>query len=198
MLTSVLLFTLNPSGCNTAFQSFDCTTQFDTMLTMNPASMTNHQRIGSVSNSHAGREFEAEARAYFAQQENLHLLPSFSVAIGVAGTKKPHSFDLGNQEQAVLVECKSHNWTVTGNMPSAKVTVWNEAMYYFHLAPVHFKKILFVLEARHERQTETLAEYYVRTNGHLVPEGVVILEYNPHSKVGRYVIARARPQDKRR
>jgi len=95
--------------------------------------MTNHQRIGAISNAHAGREFEAEARAYFVQREGLNLSTSFSVPLGVAAARKLHSFDLGSEEHAVLVECKSHNWTVTGNMPSAKVTVWNEAMYYFHL-----------------------------------------------------------------
>ncbi len=72
-------------------------------------------------------------------------------------------------------------------MPSAKVTVWNEAMYYFLLAPEHFRKILFVLEARHARQHETLAEYYTRINGHLIPRDVSILEFNPSLKSARYV-----------
>jgi len=149
--------------------------------------MTNHQRIGSISNAHAGREFEADALAYFAQKEGLLLTPSFSVSLGVNNLRKSHRFDLGSNESAVLVECKSHNWTDTGNMPSAKVTVWNEAMYYFHLAPEHFKKILFVLEARHDRQPETLAEYYVRINGHLIPKDVIIIEFNPVSKSARHV-----------
>ena len=26
-----------------------------------------------------------------------------------------------------------------------KITVWNESMYYFHLAPSVFRKVLFVL-----------------------------------------------------
>ena len=149
--------------------------------------MTNHQRIGVVSNAHAGREFETEALAYFAQVEGLHLSPSFPVLLGVSTKKKSHCFDFGSHDPAVLVECKSHNWTVTGNMPSAKVTVWNEAMYYFHLAPAHFRKILFVLEARHTRQTQTLAEYYLRTAGHLIPEGVSIIQYDVTAKKGRHV-----------
>jgi hypothetical protein len=149
--------------------------------------MTNHQRIGAISNAHAGREFEADALAYFAEKEGLNLSPSFSVQLGVNNLRKSHRFDFGSENPAVLVECKSHNWTDTGNMPSAKVTVWNEAMYYFHLAPDNFRKILFVLEARHSRQPETLAEYYVRVNGHLIPSGVSIIEFNPVSKVARYV-----------
>ncbi len=149
--------------------------------------MTNHQRIGAISNAHAGREFEVDALAYFANEEGLSLTPSFSVSLGVNGLRKPHRFDFGSNESAVLVECKSHNWTDSGNMPSAKVSVWNEAMYYFLLAPEHFRKILFVLEARHTRQLETLAEYYVRINGHLIPKGVSIVEFNSISKSARYV-----------
>jgi hypothetical protein len=150
--------------------------------------MTNHQRIGAISNAHAGREFEELALTYFAKQEGLRLVPSLVVPLG-HGHKKEHRFDLGSIDPAVLVECKSHNWTVTGNMPSAKITVWNEAMYYFHLAPAHFRKILFVVEARHMRQRETLAEYYVRINGHLIPEGVSIVEFNPESGGARCVLA---------
>jgi hypothetical protein len=150
--------------------------------------MTNHQRIGAISNAHAGREFEVAAREYFERVEGLQLKPAFSVSLGVPGTPtKRHRFDLGSEDPALLVECKSHNWTVTGNMPSAKVTVWNEAMYYFHLAPKHFRKILFVLEARHNPQSVTLAEYYTRINGHLIPSDVTIFEYDPSKKDGRYV-----------
>jgi hypothetical protein len=149
--------------------------------------MTNHQRIGAISNAHAGRAFEEDAKSYFSQNEGLVLDVSFSVPLGVSELRKSHRFDLGSIEPSVLVECKSHNWTDSGNMPSAKITVWNEAMYYFHLAPDSFKKILFVLEARHVRQRETLAEYYVRINGHLIPNGVSIIEFNPISKSARHI-----------
>jgi hypothetical protein len=151
--------------------------------------VTNHQRIGSISNAHAGREFEALARTYFSTFEGLHLQPSFPVNLGHAGRTKSHRFDLGSQDPAVLVECKSHNWTVSGNMPSAKVTVWNEAMYYFHLAPSHYRKVLFVLDARHSRQGQSLAEFYLRTCGHLIPPGVSIAEYNLETQTVRHVTA---------
>lgn len=150
--------------------------------------MTNHQRVGAVSNAHVGREFEADARGYFFRAEGIQLTPSLSLNLGVSGVEpKAHRFDLGSYQPAVLVECKSHKWTATGNMPSAKVTVWNEAMYYFLLAPANFRKILFVLEARHPRQSKSLAEYYVHINGHLIPRDVSILEYNPTTLTGRYV-----------
>jgi hypothetical protein len=103
---------------------------------------------------------------------------SFPVPIGHGDSKKIHKFDLGSESPAILVECKSHNWTVTGNMPSAKLTVWNEAMYYFYLAPSHYRKVLFVLDARHERRDHSLAELYARTCGHLIPPKVEIIEYS--------------------
>ena len=100
-----------------------------------------------------------------------------SVQIGVSD-KKDRKFDLGSDEPPILVECKSHRWTTGGNVPSAKMTVWNEAMYYFHLAPKRYKKVLFVLRDFSSRRSESLAEYYVRNHSHLIPDDVKILEYD--------------------
>jgi hypothetical protein len=141
--------------------------------------MTNHQRVGAISNAHAGREFEDQACVFFAKTEGLNLQRNLSVPLGIGSLKKAHAFDLGSQAPPVIVECKSHNWTETGNMPSAKVTVWNEAMYFFHLAPPHFRKVLFVLWASHATKKETLAQYYLRLYSHLIPQGVSVIEYNP-------------------
>ena len=90
------------------------------------------QRVGSISNAHVGRDFEVIAQSFFLEQ-GLHLYPGHFVEVGVGPTKKPHAFDLGCSEQMVIVECKSHRWTAGHNIPSAKLTVWNEAMYYLSL-----------------------------------------------------------------
>lgn len=87
-------------------------------------------------------------------------------------------FDLGSSSPPVLVECKSHRWTSGGNVPSAKITVWNEAMYYFHLAPPEYRKIMFVLRDYSDKRKETLAQYYIRNHGHLIPDDVEIVEFN--------------------
>lgn len=136
---------------------------------------SNFQRIGSVSNTQAGNDFEATARAFFAQQ-GISLVKNFSVPVGVGEAKKLHRFDLGSESPPVLVECKSHTWTQGGYMPSAKMTVWNEAMYYFHVAPAFYRKISFVL--KHSRREQSLASYYLKTHGHLVPEGVELWEFD--------------------
>jgi hypothetical protein len=78
----------------------------------------------------------------------------------------------------VLVECKFHEWTITGNSPSAKMSTWNEAMLYFMLVPKDYTNILFVKSSSHNKKKETLAEYYCRTYSHFIPENVEIWEYN--------------------
>jgi hypothetical protein len=50
--------------------------------------------------------------------------------------------------------------------PSAKLSVGNEAMYFFHIAPLHFRNILFVLE--HSWRDLSLASQYLKTYEHMV------------------------------
>lgn len=135
-----------------------------------------NQRIGSVSNSHVGADFERIAMEFFAKQQIL-LTYDFAVELGIS-RKKIHCFDLGASSPKVIVECKSHRWTAGANVPSAKMTVWNEAMYYFHLAPQEFRKILFVLHHRRNNEGESLMSYYKRTYYHMIPNEVEFLEWD--------------------
>jgi len=135
------------------------------------------QRIGSKSNAHAGRDFEIAAQKFFASNE-LILERGLKIPIGIESITKEHSFDLGCLIQKVIVECKSHKWTLGSNVPSAKLTVWNEAMYYFLAAPKDYRKIMFVLRDFSPKRQETLAEYYIRTYKHLIPHDVEFWEYD--------------------
>lgn len=137
-----------------------------------------YQRLGSDSNTQVGNDFERTARTFFASQ-GVELQPGHPLELGVAAFKKAHAFDLGSASPRILVECKCHRWTRPGdNVPSAKLTVWNEAMYYFLLAPADYRKVLFVLRDLRGSQGESLATYYIRTYGHLIPAGVEIWEYD--------------------
>ncbi|MDO8350988.1 MAG: hypothetical protein Q7S94_07535 [Gallionella sp.] len=140
------------------------------------------QRIGEKANADVGRKFELCAQSYFAAQDvNLEL--NHKVRVGIeGGIKKFHAFDLGCNEKKILVECKSHRWTTGNNVPSAKLTVWNEAMYYFHLAPRNFRKIMFVLH-HCNNQGKSLASYYWDKYKHLVPNDVELWEYDEQKKI---------------
>ncbi len=144
--------------------------------------MNNFQRIGAVSNAHAGKDFEEKAYNYFLNL-GLNVKKEYSVKLGFS-KKKKHRFDLGgvnNNHQEFVVECKSHTWTATENVPTAKLTVWNEVMLYFSLLPPETEKILFVLKHYSKTRDKTLAQYYVCTYGHLIPRGTEIIEYDDNS-----------------
>jgi hypothetical protein len=147
----------------------------------------NFQRKGEKSNADVGRKFELRAQSFFAKQ-GVQLQLNHKVSVGVEGNeKKPHAFDLGCDEKKIIVECKSHRWTTGNNVPSAKMTVWNEAMYYFHVAPHNYKKIMFVLH-HCNNQGKSLASYYSDTYRHLIPSDVELWEYDEHKEVARRVI----------
>lgn len=133
----------------------------------------NNQRIGSKSNAHVGNEFENIALRLLLK-EGLILQKNYKIQLGLE-IKKEHGFDLGND--STLVECKSHTWTNGHNVPSAKLTVWNEAMYYFHLAPAKYKKIFFVLMDYDQKKTRTLLQYYIDNYYHFIPHDVIFYEY---------------------
>ncbi len=135
-----------------------------------------YQRVGSVSNAHVCADFERVALEFFATQ-GISLSRNFRLKIGLS-SKKDHCFDLGTAHEKIIVECKSHRWTAGARVPSAKMTVWNEAMYYFYLAPPDYRKILFVLHDRREEKGESLLAYYKRTYSHLIPEGVEFMEWD--------------------
>ena len=141
--------------------------------------VNNFQRPGAISNADVGSDFETAAQEWFVN-EGVRLQRNYRVEVGLF-KKKERKFDLGSSEPPVLVEFKSHKWTSGGNVPSAKITVWNESMYYFLLAPAGFRKVLFVLRDVSEKRGESLAEYYVRNHSHLIPDDVEILEYDGSS-----------------
>ena len=134
------------------------------------------QRKGADSNAQVGRDFENVAQEYFARQ-GLNLVPNFMIEIGING-HKPHNFDLGDFNPKILVECKAHTWTESDKVPSAKMTTWNQAMYFFYAAPPGFRKILFVLRDFSQKRNETLGQYYIRTNSHLIPLDVEVWEFD--------------------
>lgn len=140
-----------------------------------------YQRKGAKSNYHAGKEFERDAHI-FLSSIGINLITDVKVPIGINIKTKSHTFDLGCLHNNIIVECKSHTWTSSGNIPSAKLTVWNEAMYYFLAAPKGFRKIMFVLYDFNNKRNETLAQHYLRRYSHLVPEGVEFWEYNKSTK----------------
>lgn len=140
--------------------------------------MTNFQRDGSISNSHVGRAFELRAQQVLARH-GLSVSLNHKVLCGLGEIRKSHAFDLGSDDPRVIVECKSQTWTVSGNIPSAKMKNWAEAMFYFHMAPGNYRKIFLVERSIRLGRQETLLEYFRRTQAHMIPSDVEFWELHP-------------------
>jgi len=139
--------------------------------------INNHQRVGSQSNANVGADFENLAKKLIQDKLGINLQKPYPLNIGLLERdSKQHNFDLGNQNY--IVECKSHKWTSGNNIPSAKLTVWNESMYYFLVTPENYKKIFFILKDFSQKRQMTLAEYYIKTYKHLIPKDVEFWEYD--------------------
>jgi len=149
----------------------------------------NFQRNNSLSNTSAGNIFEEIVQNYFKNTFNLELKKYIKVEIGIStrNAKKSKKFDLGI-ENKIIIECKSNSWTEGENIPSAKLTTWNEAMYFFHLTPYGLRK-LFVVELFYsEKHQQSLAQYYISTYGHLIPDDVEFWEFDKTKKIANRLI----------
>ena len=143
------------------------------------------QRKGSISNAHVGSAFEAKARGFFSKK-GLTLKPGIPIKIGING-QKSHRFDLGDEKKKIIIECKAHTWTEGGNVPSAKITTWDQAMFFFYAAPSRYRKILFVQRDYSKKRNQTLAEYYLRTHPHLIPKDVELWEFDEKRGTGKRI-----------
>ena len=134
--------------------------------------------MANCDNPGTGAAFERRVQEFFANR-GLALEPNLAVLIGFGEARKPHKFDLGSAVPPVLVECKCHAWTEGGNSPSAKLTIWNEAMLYFSLVPPEYRKLLVAQKS--VRGSTSLVQHYIERFGHLIPPGVELWEFDPVS-----------------
>lgn len=135
-------------------------------------------------NPKVGREFQYSVKRWF--EENTQLDFELEKKISIGNPAKLHSFDIAERNGRIVVECKCYTWTETGNVPSAKMGFVNEAAFYLSFLPQNVDKTIVMLKATHAKRTETLAEYYFRTNRHLIGK-TKVMEYDVSTKNMRIV-----------
>ena len=126
-------------------------------------------------NPRVGKKFQTDVKNWFENNYKNKFEMERKIAIG--SPAKLHSFDISNEEETIVVECKCYTWTESGNVPSAKMGFTNEAAFYLSFLPENIEKIIVMAHATHPKRNETLAEYYFRTNRHLLGN-IKVLEYN--------------------
>ncbi len=123
-----------------------------------------------------GRTFEHQAADAMAAWLGVPF--HIEVPTPIGDPPKHHKFDLVSHDGRFVAECKCYSWTETGNIPSAKMGFVNEAVFYLSHLPAGTERFVVLRKDEHPRRTETLADYYHRTNRHLLG-GVRVLELDP-------------------
>lgn len=126
-------------------------------------------------NPGVGRHFQELVCSALTQV--YHHTFEIEVNIEIGFPKKSHHFDIANPEHTFVCECKCYTWTDTGNIPSAKMGFINEAAFYLSFLPDTTEKAIVMLRSVHPKRKESLAEYYYRTNKHLLGK-IKMYEYD--------------------
>lgn len=129
-------------------------------------------------NPQIGKAFQIAVKGWFEKHYNIVFDLERKISIG--NPPKLHSFDISDFDEKLVIECKCYTWTETGNVPSAKMGFTNEAAFYLSFLPKETEKFIVMLRAEHAKRSETLAEYYFRTNRHLLGN-INLLEYDMHT-----------------
>lgn len=132
--------------------------------------------MSNSDNPRNGAVFQKQVLNWFEKHFQESFLLEKKLPIG--NPAKDHKFDIVNESGTIAIECKRYTWTETGNVPSAKMGFTNEAAFYLSFLPDSYDKYIVMLKSFHNKRQESLAEYYYRTNRHLLGK-IKIAEYDP-------------------
>lgn len=133
-------------------------------------------------NTGKGRDFQKLAAKILADNFKVAFQIEYQIPIG--NPPKMHKFDLVSDDLRYVGECKNYSWTEGGNVPSAKMGFINQAVLYLLQLPSNQKRFVVMRRDIDEKHAESLADYYYRTNHHLL-NGVFIIEIDVITKVVR-------------
>ena len=138
----------------------------------------------NLNNRCNGMRFQNLVKDWFCKNKGSNFETEIGIHIGCP--PKIHRFDIVNSKKKIAIECKSYSWTETDNVPSAKIDALNVAAFYLSLLPKEYDKYIVILRSISAKRNESLAEYYFRTNGHLIGE-IKIAEYDTKNSVMRVI-----------
>lgn len=146
--------------------------------------------MSNSDNPGKGTEFQKQVQYWFTSKYGIPFHMEVPIPIGSTlidpKEYKNHKFDLANDNHTIVIECKRYTWTESGNVPSAKMGFTNEAAFYLSLLKNAEEKYIVMLKSCTSKRKETLAEYYYRTNKHLLGD-IIIAEYDPSDNEMRFL-----------
>jgi hypothetical protein len=133
-------------------------------------------------NTAKGREFQTKAAEILSRHFGVSFRVEYPIPIG--DPPKEHRFDLVSADLKFIGECKNYSWTEGGNVPSAKMGFINEAVFYLQHLPKERERFIVMRKDTGNARNESLAEYYFRTNKHLL-NGVFVIEIDTETQAVR-------------
>lgn len=140
--------------------------------------------MSNSDNPKIGAAFQKQVQIWLQKHYQKEFVLEKKIAIG--NPPKNHKFDIVDANETMVIECKRFTWTETGNVPSAKIRTINEAAFYLSFLPDPYEKYIVMFKSTHPEKNETLAEYYYRTNHHLLGK-TKIAEYEPRTNTMRII-----------
>jgi len=140
--------------------------------------------MSNSDNPRIGALFQRQVMEWFREQYNTEFILEKKIPIG--NPAKDHKFDIVDAARTKAIECKRYTWTASGNVPSAKMGFTNEAAFYLSFLPDTYEKYIVLLKSCHPKRKESLAEYYYRTNKHLLGR-IIVAEFDPANNTFRVV-----------
>lgn len=134
--------------------------------------------MSNSDNPKNGANFQLKVMEWLIKEYNNEFELEKKIAIG--NPAKDHKFDIVCEAKKMAIECKRYTWTVSGNVPSAKMGFKNEAAFYLSFLSDDYDKRIVMLRSFNSKRQESLAEYYYRTYKHLIGD-IRIFEYDPES-----------------
>jgi hypothetical protein len=126
-----------------------------------------------MNNIKKGRDFQKNAASLLGKYFKVQF--SLEHPIHIGSPPKEHMFDLVSEDGKYIGESKNYSWTKHGNIPSAKMSVLNEAVFYLHYVPKIKKRFVVMRKCMNVKHFKSLAEYFYHTNKHLL-NGILIIE----------------------
>src|ERR1051326_4415828 len=113
------------------------------------------------------KDFETESKSFFETYLRVSLRDQMPLRLP---SGEMHKFDLTSPDETIVIECKSHTWTKSGNYPSAKVTDSQRSVELLRKCKAKRKIIVFQDDLF---GTKSLVEVFVRRN-RLLLEGLEV------------------------
>jgi hypothetical protein len=116
--------------------------------------------------------FREEVRRFMSAEHGILL--ETEVAIEIGSPPRIHEFDLANLQDRVVVECRRYKWKVGGHVPNGKFRKLLAAVSELENLSGQWTRVLAMYRSMRGVSEQSLAEYFVQKNEHLLSDVVVV------------------------